>query len=365
MFGRYVTPNQHKLAEDYILLDNTYCNGVLSAEGHQWTSQGYVTDYLEKAFPDFVRGYPWNGDDAIVYSPAGFIWDKVLQAGLTFRDYGEFVKDELTPADATWTDIYNDYIAGTHKIKIKAIPTVHTIADYICRTYTGSPRQINDQYKANEFIKELHGFERNNNMPNLIMMSLPNNHTSGTQQGFPTPRAMVADNDLALGRIVEAVSKSKFWKETAIFVIEDDPQNGLDHVDAHRTTALCISPYTKRGAVISTNYNQNSILRTIELILGLQPMTRFDLIAASMEDCFTNQPDFSPYEALKNNIRLDEMNPALSSLSGKQLYWAKKSMDLELTYNDDLDLEEEDVLNKILWYSVKGYNVPYPKRIKK
>lgn len=202
-------------------------------------------------------------------------------------------------------------------------------------------------------------------MPDLMMMSLPNNHTSGTQEGFPTPRAMVADNDLALGRIVEAVSKSKFWKETAIFVIEDDPQNGLDHVDAHRTTAFCISPYTKRGAVISTNYNQNSILRTIELILGLQPMTRFDLIAMSMEDCFTDRPNFSSYKSLKNNIPLDEMNPALSAISGKQLYWAKKSMNLELSYNDDLDLEEEDVLNRILWHSVKGYDVPYPKRIKK
>jgi len=182
----------------------------LSAEGHQWTSQGYVTDYLEKAFPDWVRSYPWNGDDAIAYASSGFIWDYIFKAGLTFRTYGEFVKDKVTPENATWTDIYNDYKAGSKKVKIEAIPTIHTLQNHFCPTYTGSPRTINDQYKADEFIKELKAFEKSDTMPSLMMMSLPNNHTSGTNEKFPTPRAMVADNDLALGRIVEAVSKSKF-----------------------------------------------------------------------------------------------------------------------------------------------------------
>jgi YVTN family beta-propeller protein len=362
MFGRFVTPNHHKLAEEFVLLDNTYCNGVLSAEGHQWTSQGYVTDYIEKAFPDWVRGYPWNGDDPLAYASTGFIWDYVLQAGLTFRTYGEFVKDNVTPENATWSDIYNDYKTGSKRIKIEAKATVHTLENHFCPTYTGSPRTINDQYKADEFIKELHAFEKSDSLPSLMMMSLPNNHTSGTQEGFPTPRAMVADNDLALGRIVEAISKSKYWKETVILVIEDDPQNGLDHVDGHRTVALCISPYTKRGTTISTHYNQNSILRTIELILGLPPMSQFDLIALPMEDCFTVKPDFTSYVPLPNNIPLDEMNPELSSISGKQLQWAKKSMALRLDYNDDLKYAEEIMLNRILWYSVKGYDVPYPEK---
>lgn len=365
MFGRYVTPNHHKLAEEFLLLDNMYCNGVKSAEGHQWTSQGYVTDYLEKAFPSFVRGYPWNGNDPIVYAASGFIWDYVIKVGLGFRTYGEFVNDEVIPANSTWTDIYQDYITGANKIKIKATPTVHTLQNYFCPIYTGGPREINDQYKAEVFINELHAFEKADSFPNLMMLSLPNNHTSGTQPGFPTPRAMVADNDLALGRIIEAVSRSKFWKETAIFVIEDDPQNGLDHVDGHRTVSFCISPYTKRNAVISTHYNQNSILRTIQLILGLPPMSFLDLVAMPMTDCFTSQPDFTPYTRLPNNIPLNEMNPPLASISGKQLYWAKKSMEMNLTENDDMDEEEEVVLNKILWYSVKGYDVPYPKRIKK
>ena len=361
MFGRFVTPNHHKLAEEFVLLDNVYCNGVKSAEGHNWTSQGYVTDYLEKAFPSFVRSYPWNGNDPIVYAATGFIWDYVIKAGLSFRTYGEFVNDQVIPANSTWTDIYQDYITKANKIKIIATPTVHTLQNHYCPIYTGGPREINDQYKADVFINELHAFEKNDSFPNLMMLSLPNNHTSGTQPGFPTPRAMVADNDLALGRIVEAVSKSKFWKETAIFVIEDDPQNGLDHVDGHRTISFCISPYTKRKAVISTHYNQNSILRTIQLILGLPPMSHLDLVAMPMTNCFTTQPDLTPYNRLPNNIPLNEMNPKLSATSGKQRYWAKKSMEMNLTENDDLDEEEEVGLNKVLWYSVKGYHVPYPK----
>jgi YVTN family beta-propeller protein len=365
MFGKFVTPNHHKLAEEFVLLDNIYCNGVMSAEGHNWTSQGYVTDYLEKAFPSFVRGYPWNGNDPIVYAATGFIWDYVIKAGLSFRTYGEFVNDEITPANPTWTDLYQDYITKANKIKIKATPAVHTLQNHFCPIYTGGPREINDQYKAEVFINELHAFEKADTFPSLMMLSLPNNHTAGTQPGFPTPKAMVADNDLALGRIVEAVSKSKFWKETAILVIEDDPQNGLDHVDGHRTISFCISPYTKRKAVVSTHYNQNSILRTIQLILGLPPMSHLDLVAMPMTDCFTTQPDFTPYTLLPNNIPLDQMNPKLSSLLGKQLYWAKKSMEMNLMDNDDLEEEEEIVLNKILWHSVKGYHVSYPKVAKK
>ncbi|HTF28501.1 MAG TPA: alkaline phosphatase family protein, partial [Flavitalea sp.] len=353
-FGRNTSPNHHSLAEKFVLLDNMYCNGVKSAEGHQWTSQGYVTDYLEKAFPDFTRSYPWSGDDPLVFASSGFIWDRVFEAGLKFRTYGEFVQDKVTPENATWTDIYTDYKQKTGKIKIQASAKLHTIRPYVCPTYTGSPRTINDQYKADEFIKELHAFEKNGSFPNLMMMSLPNDHTSGTQEDFPTPRAMVADNDLALGRIVEAVSKSKFWKETAIFVIEDDPQNGLDHVDGRRTISFCISPYTKRNTVISTHYNQNSILRTIELILGLAPMSQFDLIATPMVDCFTSKPDFTPYKVLPNNIPLDEMNPKLATLSGKQKYWAQKSMEMSL----EVDEADEDTLNLILWYSVKGYDTP-------
>jgi YVTN family beta-propeller protein len=361
-FGRKVTPNHHALAENFVLLDNTYCNGVLSADGHQWANEGYATDYLEKSFGGFVRSYPYEGDDALAFASSGFIWDKVLEAGLTFRNYGEFVTAKVEPANASWTQLYNDYKNGTRNVKIKATSKLHTLEPYLCPTFVGFPSSIPDVYRAGEFLKEFREYEKTNSLPNFMIMLLPNDHTTGTREGYPTPRAQVADNDLALGQIVEAVSNSKFWKETAIFVIEDDPQAGLDHIDGRRTVALCISPYTKRGAVVNSHYNQNSILRTIELILGLPPMSQFDMIANPMTDCFTSKPDFRPYKALPNQIPLDEMNPKLSALSGKKKFWAQKSMEMSL---DELDEANEDTLNLILWYSVKGYNTPYPKLARK
>ncbi len=361
-FGRNVTPNHHALAENFVLLDNTYCNGVLSADGHQWTNEGYVTDYLEKSFGGFIRSYPYRGDDPLAFASSGFIWDQVLEKGLSFRNYGEFVDEVLEPKNVTWSQAYEDYKNNSKKIKITAKSQLHTLEPYNCPTFPGFTGRIPDVYRAGEFIKELHTYEEKNELPNFMMMLLPNDHTVGVNEGYPTPAAAVADNDFALGQIVEAISKSKFWKETVIFVIQDDPQTGLDHVDGKRTVALCISPYTKRAEVISTHYNQNSVLRTIELILGLPPMTQFDLVAEPMTDCFTNKPNFTPYNVLPNQIPLDQMNPKLSSLKGKQLYWAKKSMAMPLEEADEADDEE---LNKIIWYVMRGYDVPYPKIYKK
>lgn len=358
-FGRNVTPNHHDLAEQFVLLDNTYCNGVLSADGHQWTDEGNVSDYLEKSFGGFERSYPYDGDDALAYSASGFIWDYVLRANLTFRNYGEFVRAKILPSSTNWTDHYTDFIQNTNKIQIQAVPQLHTLEPYTCPTYVGFPGKVQDVYRAGEFIKELKAYEESGDLPNFMIMLLPNDHTSGTREGAPTPRAAVADNDLALGRIVEAVSHSKFWKETVIFVVQDDPQAGLDHVDGRRTVAFCISPYTKRKQVISTHYNQNSLLRTMELILGLPPMNQFDMAATPMTDCFTDKPDFTPYVALPNQIPLDEMNPSLSSLNkeSKQYYYAKKSMEMPL---DDIDEADEGLFNRVIWHSTKGYDVPYP-----
>ena len=356
-FGREVTPNHHALAEDFVLLDNYYCSGVLSADGHQWTDEAYVTDYIEKFFGDFPRSYPYNGDDPLAYSSTGFIWDNVMQHGLTFRNYGEFVDAIIEPKNATFTDIYQDFLSGTNSIKIRSKSNLPQMEPYTCPTFIGFPERVPDVYRVAEFIKELKEFEKNDNFPNFIIMLLPNDHTSGTKPGLPTPRAAVADNDLALGQVVEAISHSKFWGETCIFVTEDDPQAGLDHVDGHRTVGLVISPFTKRGQVISANYSQISMFRTIENILGIPPLNQFDLAAIPMFDCFTNKPDFSPFTALPNNIPLDELNPALLSLSGDALYWAQKSMEQNL---DELDRIDEDTFNRIIWHSVKGYNVPYP-----
>ena len=356
-FGREISPNHHKLAETYVLLDNYYCSGILSADGHQWTDEAYVTDYIEKFFGGFSRSYPYDGDDALAYASSGFIWDNVLRNGLTFRDYGEFVDALIEPENSSFTDIYEDFLNGTNKVKIRAKANLEQLEPYLCPTYVGFPNTVPDVYRAAEFIKELKAFEKDNNFPNFTIMLLPNDHTSGTLPGSPTPRAAVADNDLALGQIVEAISNSKFWKETCIFVTEDDPQAGLDHVDGHRTVGMVISPYTKRNEVISTYYSQINMVRTMENILGIPPMNQFDVAAEPMNDCFIDIPDFTPYKALPNNIPLDELNPPLESLNGKQLYWAKKSMEQNL---DELDRIDENTFNRIIWHSIKGYDVPYP-----
>ena len=356
-FGREVTPNHHALAEEFVLMDNYYCSGVLSADGHQWTDEAYVTDYIEKFFGDFPRSYPYDGGDPLAYSSTGFIWDNAMQHGLSFRNYGEFVDAVIEPENATFTDIYQDFLTGANSISIRAKSNLPQMEPFTCPTFIGFPEKVPDVYRAAEFIKELKEFEENDNFPNFIIMLLPNDHTSGTKPGLPTPRAAVADNDLALGRVVEAISHSKFWEQTCIFVTEDDPQAGLDHVDGHRTVGLVISPYTKRGEVISTNYSQINMFRTIENILGIPPLNQFDLAAEPMFDCFTSKADVSPYTAHPNNIPLEELNPELISLSGDALYWAQKSMEQNL---DELDRIDEDTFNRIIWHSVKGYDVPYP-----
>jgi len=357
LFGRKITPNHHKLAETFVLMDNFNCSGVLSADGHQWTDEAYVTDYLEKSFGNFTRSYPYDGDDALAYASSGFIWDNVLRNGLTFRNYGEFVDAEIIPKTATYSAVLSDFQKGTKNVSIKAKANLEQIIPYTCPTYIGFPINVPDAYRAAEFIKELHEFEKAGNFPNFTIMLLPGDHTSGTRPGQPTPRAAVADNDLALGQIVEAISNSKFWKESCIFVTEDDPQDGLDHVDGHRTVGLVISPYTKRREVVSTYYSQINMVRAMENILGIPPMNQLDSGAEPMSDCFKATPDFTPYKAERSNISPDELNPPLKGLTGKQLSWAKKSLEQDL---DDYDRIDEDTFNQIIWHSVKGYDCPYP-----
>jgi YVTN family beta-propeller protein len=356
-FGREISPNHHLLAETFVLMDNFNCSGVLSADGHQWTDEAYVTDYLEKSFGGFTRSYPYDGNDALAYASSGFIWDNVLKHGLTFRDYGEFVGTRFDPVNATFSDIYQNFKDGTNKVQIRAIINLEQLIPYVCPTYAGFTNRVPDVYRSAEFIKELKEYEKEDNFPNFIILLLPNDHTSGTRPGLPTPQAAVADNDLALGQIVEAISESKFWKETCIFVTEDDPQAGLDHVDGHRTVGFVISPYTKRKKVVSTYYSQINMVRTIENILGIPPMNQLDLTAEPMLECFSDKPDFTPYKAVKNNIPLDQVNPPLTALTGDQLHWAIESVKQDL---DDVDRIDEDIFNRIIWHAVKGYNRPYP-----
>jgi YVTN family beta-propeller protein len=360
IFGEEVTPNHHALARQFTLFDNFYCSGVLSADGHSWADAAYVTDYLERAFGGFTRSYPDDGKDALAFPATGFLWDNALAKGRTLRNYGEFVAEEdYTPKGTTWSDLYADHKNGTRKVPVKPRVSLKSLAPHTHPTYPYFPLTAPDAYRADLFIEEFHEFEKKGSLPNLLYMSLPCDHTDGTKPGFPTPRAMVADNDLALGRIVEAVSHSKFWPKTCIFVVEDDPQDGFDHVDGHRTVALAISPYTRRGFVDHTQYTQVGMVKAIELALGLPPMNQMDLAATPLRACFQTEPDLSPFKAVPNRIKLDEMNPPIQKLRGQQRFWAEKSLALDL---DHADRADEDTLNRILWHSVKGYDTPYPKR---
>jgi YVTN family beta-propeller protein len=358
MFGERVTPNQHALARQFTLFDNFYCSSALSATGHQWISEAYATDYLEKAFGGFTRSYPVDGDDALAFASSGFLWASALHHRKTFRNYGEFTRSTY-PEGTTWADVYNDYKNDTRKVRIQVRANVALLRPHTHPHYPGFPLLTPDVYRARLFIEDLKRFEKKGELPNLIYLFLPCNHSVGTTPGFPTPRAMVADNDLALGRIVAAVSKSRFWKQTCIFVVEDDPQFGLDHVDGHRSVIQVISPYTRRKHVDSTCYNQTGMVKTIELILGLPPMNQLDLSATPLRRCFTERADLTPYTVVPNKVRLDEMNPPLSKLRGKALYWARKSLELNFAREDEAD---EDTLNRILWHSVRGYDTPYPRR---
>jgi YVTN family beta-propeller protein len=357
VFGREVSPNHHALAEQFALLDNYYCNGVLSADGHAWAMEGYATDYLEKSFGGFTRSYPFAGDDPLSYSATGFIWDNVLLHGLSFRNYGEMSTTEPVPKDASWPAIYENHRTNGNAIAFKHDLQIETLRRFSCPQSPGWNMRIPDTIRADVFLKEFTENEKQGEWPNLVIIYLPSDHTSGTRVGSPTPRAQVADNDLAVGRIIERISRSRFWPKTCIFVNEDDPQAGFDHVDGHRSLCLVVSPYTKRGAVVSKFYNQTSVLHTMERMLGLPPMNQMDSLAPLMTDCFTGTPNFSPYTCLQNNIALDEMNKPTAQLQGLELYWAGQSLAQPL---DEADQADEDTLNRIIWHSVKGVDSPYP-----
>jgi YVTN family beta-propeller protein len=348
MFGRDVTPNHHALAEQFVLLDNFYCNGVLSADGHSWATEGNDTDHLEKAFGGFARSYTF-GDDPLTYSSSGFVWDNALDHGLTVRNYGEM--DYATPVpSANWLELYRDFQAGSRKYAFKHSIGIARLRAHSSPDYPGWNLNIPDVLRADLFLRDLKQDAQRGDWPSLVILYLPNDHTSGTAPGSPTPRAQVADNDLALGRVVDGISHSPFWPQTCIFVVEDDSQNGLDHVDGHRSPALVISPYTRRGAVISRFYNQTSVLHTMQSILGLQPLNRMDGNSPVMDACFTNRPDLRPYEAVPNTIPLDEMNPALHALHGPALHWARLSAQLPLDGPDEAD---PDLLNRILRFAAQ------------
>lgn len=368
IFGERITPNQHKLVRDFVLLDNTYCAGILSADGHQWSTTGFGTDYLERSFAGWPRSYPdgmgEDENDALAYAPTGFIWDSAIRHKVSIRDYGEFMAPAITWRDPkkkgtpdflacyrTWKGEANEVVFGSYAM-------IETIRPFSPTNYVGWEMAVPDQYRADFIINELKQFTARGEFPQLTIICLPNDHTSGTSGGSPTPAACVADNDLAFGRIVEALSHSPFWKEMAVFGIEDDPQAGWDHVSGYRTTAYVVSPYARRRTTVSTQFNTTSILRTIGQILGMKPMNQFDASAVPMWDCFTDTPDLTPFVAVANNVPLDQMNPPAQAIHDpvlRQDALASARMNFR-----EVDRAPEDQLNRILWRAMRGTAEPYP-----
>ena len=344
LFGRKVTPNQHAMAQSFVLFDNLYCDGEVSEDGHSWSNSAYATDYNEKTWPASYGGHSANKRNMAWVPSGGTLWDLARRKGLTYRSYGEYA---TRASDGS---------------PITSSPGVGVLAGHLSMEYRREGLGVRDTDNAKVFIKEFDEYEKhfddadpNLRLPNLIVMSMPENHTRGTAPGAFTPSAMVASNDLALGRIVERVSHSKYWPETAIFVIEDDAQDGPDHVDSRRTVAQAISPYIRRGAIDSTLYSTSSMVRTIELLLGLPPMSQYDAAAMPMYKAFGVTADLTPFAALPVEVDLEAKNTTKS-------YGANKSKHMDF---GDVDRAPAQQLNEILWKSIKGADSPLPPPVRR
>jgi YVTN family beta-propeller protein len=336
LFPERVTPNLHQIVRQFVLLDNFYADAEVSADGHEWSMGAYATDFVEKMWPlnyghNHTKKFPYPAEGLFpIGAPAGgYLWDRAQEAGVSYRSYGEFV----TPFTSS---------------NAPSVTRVKTLQGHIDPWYHGWDLAYPDVKRAQRFIAELKRMEAEGDMPRLQILRLPSDHTHGSSTGQLTPMAYVGDNDLALGQLVEAVSHSKFWPQTAIFVVEDDAQNGPDHVDAHRTTAYVISPYTKRGEVDSTMYSTSSMLRTMELILGLKPMSQYDAAATPMFNSFRATPDLRPYQALLANVDLEERNSAHA--------WGGK---IKMNFARE-DAVDDLLLNEVVWRSVRGPDSPMP-----
>ena len=336
LFGELVSPNHHKLTREFALFDNFYVNAEVSADGHNWSMAAYATDYIEKTWPTQYGGrggpYDFEGAEPTGRPKAGYLWTTCAKKGVSFRMYGEFI-DAATPEG------------------LPAKPRDPGIGKNFSPTYRGWDLEYSDVDRFKAWEKEFADFEKNGKLPSLCIMHLPNDHTAGTHKGAITPKAYVAQNDYALGLIVERYSKSPYWKESAIFVVEDDAQNGPDHVDAHRSVGMVISPYIKKHTVNHTLYSTASMLRTIELILGLPPMSQYDAGAPPMFDAFAPKPDLAPYVAEKPRMDLTEKNKTGSV--GQNLM-------------EKFNLRREDAIpdrafNEIIWQAVKGTPMPAPR----
>ena len=338
LFGEANTPNHHALARDFILYDNFFVDGDVSADGHFWSMAATATDYVARLWTTTYSGHatgafdaPYDGDEEhehpIAAPRSGFLWDRAKQLGITYRDYGEWGIQDTKDKNQ---DVV--YLAG--------------LKGHFDPYYRDEIGDVTDQERVNEWQKEFRQFEASGNLPQLTIIHLPNDHTCGTRPGYPTPRAMVADNDLALGRIVETISHSRFWPHSAIFVLEDDAQDGPDHVDAHRSILLTISPFTRRHMVEHKHFQTASALKTMEQILGTGSITFFDDRAQSLLVDFDPQPTLDPYTALQPKISLTEMNRPDAPGAKESSHW-------DFSHPDRAPEAE---LNRVIWQSVRGAN---------
>ncbi len=337
LFPERITPNHHALAREYVLLDNFYVDSEVSADGHEWSMAAYATDFVERLWPLGYRGdrrvpYPSEGSFPELARPfGGYLWDRAAEKKVSYRSYGEFIANGKTPNEP-----------GTASVK--------SLEGHFDPMFRSFDMDYPDVKRTERFLEELAGFEKSGEMPRLVILRLPNDHTSGTAPGKHTVEACVADNDLARGRLVEGLSRSKFWPKMAVFVVEDDAQNGSDHVDAHRTVALAISPYTRNRGVDSTLYSTSSMLRTMELILGLEPMSQFDAAARPMFAAFTKKADPSPYKHRPVTVDLNARNASSAPMAQ-----ASSRLDLEVE-----DRADDLLFNEIIWKAVKGKDAVMP-----
>ena len=328
LFGEKITPNLHALAKQFVLLDNFYVDAEVSSDGHNWSMGGYATDYLEKTWPTGYgkRGgsYDGEGNRAIANNKAGFIWDQCKKYGISYRTYGEFADDYK--------------------------PNIASLKDHYCPYYTGYNTSVKDTIRFYQWKRDFDSLLAIHAVPQLSTIRLGNDHTDGLRLGRPTPFAHVADNDLAVGMLVEHLSNSSIWKESVVFILEDDAQNGADHVDAHRSTAYIAGGFVKRGFTDHTMYTTTSVLRTMELILTMPPMTQYDAAAVPMWRSFSATADATPFKSLPSNVNLNEKNIVLNE-------WQRRSENFNLTKEDaNPDLE----FNIVLWHAIKGEAVPFP-----
>jgi DNA-binding beta-propeller fold protein YncE len=342
LFGEQITPNLHQLAREFILYDNFYENADVSADGHNWATASIAPDYTVKLWPNTYakrrREYDFEGGEPANNPPAGYIWDNALEAGISIRDYGEWV-----------TDIPLRSVNGPRQVAKVNDPALQPYTDM---NYRGFDLEYSDLDRAREFIREWKDFDTKGQAPQLIIVRLGNDHTEGTSPGKLTPLSFAAQNDYATGLLVDAVSHSRLWPSTAIFIIEDDAQNGSDHIDSHRAPAWVISPFTHRGIVDSAMYNQTSVLRTMELIVGLRPLTHFDAAARPMFGSFSQQPDARAYTAIQPKISLTDRNQGAARD-------AEESARMDFS---DADLIDDNELNAILWRAIKHTDPPPPTR---